>query len=102
MAPETPILPMLVRGVVWKKALHHPLTRLRRTRLEREALAAAYQVFIHMRRKLKDLKVRVQIGHPIYAKDLGSTETGVIHQAVLAEMKRLIENPPEDAGESAL
>src|SRR4030067_860408 len=32
MAPETAILPVLVRGVVWKKAPYHPLTSLRRTR----------------------------------------------------------------------
>lgn len=94
MAPETPILPILVRGVVWKKALHHPLTHLRRTRMERESLAAALQLFAHLTRMI-DVRVRVQIGKPIYAKNLGSTETKVIHLAVLAEMKQLIENPPE-------
>jgi hypothetical protein len=102
MAPETPILPILVRGVVSKKALHHPLTRLRRTRLQREQLAAAFQVFLHMRGKLNDVRIHVQIGKPIYAKQLGTTETKILHEAVLAEMQRLIENPPEDAGESAL
>jgi len=102
MAPETPILPMLVRGVVWKKAVNHPLTRIRRTRVEREQLAAAFQVFLHMRGKIKDMRVRVQIGKPIHAKELGTTETKVIHRAVLAEMKRLIENPPEDDGVTAL
>mgnify|MGYP000220997903 CR=1 FL=1 len=101
MAPETPILPILVRGVVWRKALHHPLTRLRRTRLEREELATALQLFAHLNRKI-DIKVRVQIGNPIYAKVLGSTETQVIHRAVLAEMKRLIEDPPEGEGQSLL
>lgn len=98
MAPETPILPILVRGVVWKKALHHPLTRLRKTRTERESLAAALQLFAHLTRTI-DVRVRVQIGNPVYAKDLGSTETQVIHRAVLTEMKRLIENPPEGEGQ---
>lgn len=102
MAPETPILPVLVRGVVWKKALHHPLTRLRRTRIEREALAAAFQVFAHMRGKIKGVRVRVQIGNPIYALQLGTTKTRIVHQAVLAEMKRLIENPPQGEGEPLL
>lgn len=101
MAPETPILPILVRGVVWEKALHHPLTRLRRARMEREALAAALQLFAHLNRKI-DIKVRVQIGNPIYTKDLGSTETQAIHRAVLAEMKRLIENPPHGEGQLLL
>ena len=30
-----------------------------------------------------------KLGNPIYAKDLGTTETKVIHQAVLAEMKQI-------------
>lgn len=102
MSPDTPILPILVRGVVWSKAMTHPLTRIRKTRMEREALAAAYQVFMMMRGKLKDVRIRVQIGNPIYAKQLGTTETNVIHQAVLTEMKRLIENPPEGEGVSVL
>jgi hypothetical protein len=42
-----------------------------------------------------DVHIRVQIGRPIHAKDLGSTETQVIHKAVLTEMRLLIENPPE-------
>lgn len=100
MSPETPILPILVRGVVWKKAMTHPLTRIRKTRMEREALAAAFQVFVMMRGKIKDVHVRVQIGNPIYTKQVGTTETNVIHQAVLTEMKRLIENPPTDYGKS--
>ncbi|HQV94109.1 MAG TPA: hypothetical protein PLA27_09140 [Anaerolineales bacterium] len=102
MSPETPILPILVRGVIWKKAITHPLTRIRKARLDREALAAAFQVFIMMRGKIKDVHVRVQIGNPIYTKQLGTSETTIIHQAVLAEMKRLIQNPPTDHGKSIL
>jgi 1-acyl-sn-glycerol-3-phosphate acyltransferase len=102
MSPETPILPVLVRGVVWRKALRHPLTRLRQTRIEREALAAAFQVFMHMRGKIKGVRVRVQIGNPIYAEQLGATETRIVHRAVLAEMKRLIENPPQGEGKPLL
>lgn len=102
MSPETPILPILVRGVVWKKAMTHPLTRIRKTRMEREALAAAFQVFTMMRGKIPDVRVRVQIGNPIYARRLRTTETKIIHQAVLMEMKRLIENPPTDYDKSIL
>jgi 1-acyl-sn-glycerol-3-phosphate acyltransferase len=98
MAPGTPILPVVVRGVVSKQAITHPLTRIRRTRMEREALAAAYQVFLHLRRKIKDLRIRVQIGKPIYASEFGTTEARVIHRAVLAEMRQLIENPPLGEG----
>ena len=102
MAPETAVLPVLVRGVVRKKTAHHPLTYLKRARAERERLASALQLLAHIVLKKKDVHVRVQIGDPIYARELGTTETKVIHQAVLAEMKRLIENKPLSRGERLL
>ncbi len=102
MAPETPILPVVVRGVVRKKTVHHPLMYLKRAHAEREKLAAALQLLAHVMFKQKDVHVRVQIGKPIYAKELGTTETKVIHEAVLAEMKQLIENPPLGEGERLL
>ena len=102
MAPETAVLPVLVRGVVWKKAAYHPLTYLKRTRADREKLAGALQLLAHAIWNVKPVTVRVQIGKPIYAKALGTVETQVIHQAVLAEMKQMITNPLEGQGESAI
>jgi hypothetical protein len=102
MAPETPVLPVLVRGVIRRKTARHPFTYLKRAREEREKLAAALQLLAHVMFKQKDVHVRVQIGKPIYAKDLGTTETRVIHEAVLCEMKQLIENPPLGEGERLL
>ena len=78
------------------------LTYLKRTRAEQEKLAAALQLLAYAMWSVKPVTVRVQIGKPIYAKELGTTETQVIHQAVLAEMKQLIMNPPEGQGESAI
>jgi hypothetical protein len=102
MAPETPVLPLVVRGVVWDKAVHHPLLALKKTRKEKEDLAAALQFLGQIGLTLNPLTVRIQIGRPIYARDLGTTETSVIHQAVLMEMQRLIECPPEGEGMSVL
>lgn len=102
LAPETAMLPVLVRSVVWDKAARHFLLGIKKTREEREKLAAALQLLAHVAFKKNNLHVRVQIGKPIYAKDLGTTETAVIHQAVLAEMKRLIENPPQGEGMSVI
>jgi putative hemolysin len=102
MAPETPILPVLVRGVLWKKTANHPLSYVKKTREERETLAAAFQFLIQILFNKKPLDVTVQIGKPITVAELGSKETQVIHQAVLAEMQRLIENPPEGEGVSIL
>src|SRR5258705_11184862 len=70
LALETGVLPVLVRGVVWKKAAYHPLTYLKRTRPEREKLAGALQLLAYAILKVKPVTVRVQIGQPIYAKDL--------------------------------
>jgi len=102
LAPETAVLPILVRGVVWNKPAKHFLLGIKKTRAERERLAAAFQILAHAGFKKNNVHVRVQIGKPIFAKDLGSTETAIIHQAVLAEMKRLIENPPQTEGVSVM
>jgi 1-acyl-sn-glycerol-3-phosphate acyltransferase len=102
MAPETAILPIVVRGVIWEKTARHPLTRLKKTREEREKLAAAFQLLAHMILNKKLLDVTVQIGKPIAAAELGCKDTQAIHQAVLTEMKRLIEHPPEGPGVSVL
>lgn len=102
MAPETAILPVLVRGVIWEKTAKHPLVRLKKTREEREKLAAALQLLAHVVWNKKPLDVSVQIGKPITVAELGSKDTGVIHRAVLAEMRRLIENPPVGEGVSVL
>lgn len=99
LAPEAAILPVVVRGVVRKKTARHPLAYLRRPSHDRERFVAALQLLAHVMFKKKDVHVRVQIGRPVYARDLGTTETGMIHQAVLAEMQRLIEHPPEGEGE---
>jgi hypothetical protein len=102
MAPETAILPVLVRGVVWARAAYHWLTRFNKTKREQEKLAAALQLLAYTVLKVKPVSARVQIGKPIYVKELGTTETKVIHQAVLAEMAQLIENPPSGEGERLL
>ena len=94
MAPQTAVLPVLVRGVIRKKTARNPLTFLRRARADREKFAAALQLLAHVMFKRKDVHVRVQIGNPIHTRDLGTTETKVIHRAVLEEMQSLITNPP--------
>jgi len=102
MAPETAILPMLVRGVIWQKTARSALTRIKKTRQEREKLAAALQLLAHVMLGAKPLRVRVQVGRPVTVAALGSKDTQVIHQAVLAEMKRLVETPPQGEGQAIL
>jgi 1-acyl-sn-glycerol-3-phosphate acyltransferase len=101
-APKTAILPIVVRHVIWEKAARHPLIRFKHTRGERELLAAALELLSMVMFDLKPVTVKIQVGKPITAEELGATETQIIHQAVLAEMRRLIENPPAGEGISAL
>lgn len=102
MAPETPVVPVLVRGVVRERSARHWLLHFKKTKAEKEKLTAALQLLAHVVFKQKDVQVRVQIGRPIYAKLLGSTETQVIQKAVLEEMKKLIEHEPREGGEYAI
>ena len=98
LAPETAVVPVCVRSVIWERTAYHPLTQLRRTQDDRQLLASAMQLLSSVMLNIRPVTVRVQIGKPITVKKLGTTEARVIHQAVLAEMKTLIENPPEGEG----
>lgn len=102
LAPETAIVPVLVRGVVWERAERNPLLAFKKTEREKERLAAALQLLAHVVFRVRDVHVRVQIGRPVTVGELGTAEPRAVHAAVLAEMKRLIENPPEGEGEGAL
>lgn len=98
MAPETDILPVLVRGVIWEKTARLFFLRLKKSQEAREKLAAALQLLVHLSFRSRILNVTVQIGAPVSAGSLGSRETRVIHQGVLAEMARLIDHPPVGKG----
>ncbi len=102
MAPETAILPVLVRGVIWEKTAKHFILGIKKTKEEKEKLAAALQLLAMIVFSMKPVSVTVQIGKPITVKELGTTDTKAIHEAVLAEMKSLIENPPVGEGLSVL
>lgn len=102
LAPETAVVPICVRSVFWKTTANHPLIRLRRTQDDQQLLASALQLLSHILLGTRPVTIQVQIGKPISARELGSTSTEAIHRAVLGEMKRLIENPPNCEGEGAL
>ena len=102
MAPETVVLPVLVRHVIWEKTAKHPLLKLRKTRDEKEKLAAALQLLAMVMWNNRPVTVTVQIGRPIDPKQPGITDTQIIHQALLNEKKNLINNPPTGQGISVL
>jgi hypothetical protein len=102
LAPETAVVPVCVRGVTWERTAHHVLTRLRRTKDDRQLLASAMQLLASIMFNARPVTIHVQIGMPISVKELGSTDTEVIHRAVMSEMEKLIGNPPNGEGSSIL
>jgi hypothetical protein len=101
-APDVKIVPVLVSGVIWDKAARHPLTRLKRTRAEREKFAAALQLLALVTRDARPNTVHVRFAKPITREEVGSTDAGDIHKAVLERMRGLILNKPNDEGISVL
>lgn len=89
MAPEAAVVPVLVRGVLWRTAATHPLLKLKRSREERERLAATLQLLAHVMCRVTPVTVHVHLGRPVTAAALGTTNACAIHAAVLAEMRRL-------------
>jgi len=101
-APQTQIVPVMVSGVIWERTARHWLTRLKRTREERERLAVALQLLAMITRNARPTTVHVRFAKPITVEEVGSTDTQAIHHAVIGRMKELIESKPEDEGVSAL
>ena len=101
-APQTKIVPVLVSGVIWERTAHHWLTRLKRTREEREKLAAAFQLLAIITRNARPTTPHVRFAKPITIEEVGSTDIQAIHQVVMDRMRGLIQNIPADEGISAL
>jgi hypothetical protein len=92
-APQTKIVPLLVRNVLWDKAVRHPLTRLRPSREQREQLGASFQLLLQLMFNLTPVTVKVQVAAPISLDELGSSDTAAIHAVVLARMRALLQGP---------
>ncbi|MDX1378043.1 MAG: 1-acyl-sn-glycerol-3-phosphate acyltransferase [Anaerolineales bacterium] len=102
-ARETKIVPVLVNGVVWDKALRNFITRLKRTRLERDKLASAVQAYPMLAFNARPTTVHVQFAKPVTLEEIGSTETPAIHNVIIERMRGLLANKVQnDQGVSAL
>ena len=100
LAKDTQIVPVLVSSVIWQKTAHHWLTRLKRTRYEREKLAAALQLLAMVTRNARPTTVHVRFAKPITLAEVGSVEA--LHPVVIERMRGLIQNPSADEGVSIL
>ena len=102
LAPETCIVPVLVRNVLWEKAVKHPLTWLRSEREGREKLGASLQMLLQILLNVRPVTVTIQAGKPIQLDEIGSRETAAIHAVLMDRMRGLVEHLPLGAGLSVL
>lgn len=89
-APQTRLIPTFARGVLWGKAVRHPLTKIKKTREERERLGAAFQLLAHVVFEQRPLRVSVQFAPPLTLTEIGSSDPAVIHARVIKRMAGLI------------
>lgn len=72
LAPETAIVPVIVRGVFDPAAYHHPLARIKRDLADRERMAAMLQVMLPA---LQRNTIRLDFGPPLRAAQLAAAHT---------------------------
>ena len=95
LAPETMIVPVLVSGVLWDKAVKFPITRVKSTREDREKLGAALQLLAHIIFSARPLKINVRFARPISLLEVGTTDISVIHKLIILRMHDLIQTESE-------
>lgn len=101
-APDLQIVPVLVSGVIWERTARHWLTRFKRTRAEREKLAAALQLLAIVARGERPTTVHVHVATPITRQEAGSTDPACIHEILMERMRCLLGNRDMDEGVSVL
>lgn len=101
-APETRIVPVLVRSVLWDKAVFHPLTRLRSGKAEREQLGASLQLLAQILFKTAPVTVRLQAAASFQPSDIDEKSLSNIHTDVLMRMQTLLLNPLVGEGMAVL
>lgn len=97
-APETRIVPVLVSGVLWDKAVKFPLVRLKKTRMEREKMGAAFQLLVHVLFNARPLQVTVQFARPLNLQEIGSKDIAATHRLVMERMRGLVRQLPQAQG----
>lgn len=90
LAPETTIVVAIVSGVIWKAAIEHPITRLRKEKKAQERLGATLQVLVHTSLPfVHTVKNRVTYSEPLRAADRPNDPQALM-QLVRQEAQRLI------------
>lgn len=101
-APQTQIVPVLVSGVIWQRTARYWLTRIKRTREDRERLAAALQLLVMVTRDAQPTTVHVRFAKPITADEVDPLDSDCIHEKIIERMQYLLKTRNNGDGESIL
>lgn len=101
-APQTQIVPVVISGVIWERTAHYWLTRIKRTRDDRERLAAALQLLVMVTREARPTIVHVRFAKPITTDEVNPLDNDCIHKKIIERMQCLIESRNDSDGESIL
>ena len=72
--PQTKVVPAIVSGVIDPRYMRHPITWLRRSRMDRQRLAMMMQIFQQMLGKKLDLVPRVSFVEALDLQSMGAAE----------------------------
>ncbi len=97
LAPQAVVVPTIVSGVVYGPALHHPLTRLRRSANDREKIAATLQAYWQTTGRIaREMNVRIEFGKPLPAAELAAAgvarSAAAITQEITGAVAHLLAN----------
>jgi len=90
-APDLQIVPVLVSGVIWERTAKHWLTRFKRTREDREKLAASLQLLAMVVSDARPTTVNVRFGQPITPNEVDPLDAECIHEKLMERMRCLLE-----------
>ncbi len=90
LVPDLQIVPTIVSGVLSPHALSNPLLYLRRTRKDRELMAAMFQIVL---KRYHNVQVTVTFGEPVQAKR--ASEISTLTKTVIEQAKALLMSDPK-------
>jgi 1-acyl-sn-glycerol-3-phosphate acyltransferase len=95
LAPDTVIVPVLVSGVLWERAVKCLIIKFKSTREDREKFGAALQLLAHIIFNVRPLKIKVRFAKPINIMEIGTTDISSIHKLIISRMYDLIKSESE-------
>lgn len=89
LVPGLKIIPIMVSGVLWEKAVKFPLVRIKANREEREKFGAGLQLLSHILFNAHPLNVEVRISEPIQPVQTKTHDLSAVHSLICESMRNL-------------